>query len=60
MLTPTQTADSSVQADVVEVSRGRLPVPGILLTPVPHVEHLRLAIRCVGVKVDLGVHAHHC
>lgn len=56
----TQTADGSVQADVVEVSLGCLSVPGILLGPVLHVKHLLLAIRCVGVKVDLGVHAHHC
>ena len=56
----TQAADGAVQADVVEVCLGRLPVPRVLLGPVLHVKHLLLAIRRVGVKVDFGVHAHHC
>lgn len=58
-LTLTQTADGSIQADVVEVGLGGLPVTGVLLGPVLHGEHLLLAVLCVGVEVDLGVHAHH-
>lgn len=54
----TQTADGSVQADVVQVGRGGLPVPGVLLRPVPHLKDLLLSIRCVGVEVDLCIHAH--
>ena len=56
----TQTADGPIQANVVEVRLGGLPVPGVLLAPVSHVEHLLLAVGGVGIKVDLGIHAHHC
>lgn len=56
----TQTADGSIKANIVEVGLGGLPVPRVLLRPVAHVKHLLLAVRCVGVKVDLGIHAHHC
>lgn len=56
----TQTADGSIKTDIVEVSRGGLPVPRVLLSPVPQFEHFLLAVRCVGVKVDLGIHAHYC
>lgn len=43
----TQTADSAVQADVVEICFGCLPVSDVLLAPVPHVEHFLLSIGSV-------------
>lgn len=54
----TQAADGPVQADVVEVGLGSLPVPGVLLAPVPQGKDLLLTVLSVGVKVDLSVHAH--
>ncbi len=53
----TEAAYGAGESDVVDACSGSLDVSGVFLGPVSHIEGGLLAILCVIIKDDLGIHA---